>query len=270
MARIRVLVLLVAVASTAGAITPVEIDEAAAHAHDGLRSVVRKLAGRKLAGRDNGTPGSVAAQRCLVRRLRRLGRGLNASGSGDTAYEQDFTYLGQTGTNLVAVMPGGDLASEYVRIGHYDHRDSRSDATGHCFANGAVGGEICNGAADNASGVAATLAIAKAIKKIGPPWRSVILALWDADEDLLNGSGYDTANPLVPNAAVKGYIKFDIRDADLLPSVESVSFAVGAGTGGAALVADGEAAFDSTDVGARLQASIDTVNALRRVRCQKL
>jgi hypothetical protein len=36
------------------------------------------------------------------------------------------------------------------------------------------------------------------------------------------------------------------------------------------LVADGEAAFDSTDVGARLQASIDTVNALRRVPCQKL
>ena len=67
-------------------------------------------------------------------------------------------------------MPGsGPRQAEYVMIGaHYDHLDSRSDGAGNCFANGAVGGEICNGAADNASGVAATLAIAKAIKKLRP------------------------------------------------------------------------------------------------------
>jgi Zn-dependent M28 family amino/carboxypeptidase len=117
---------------------------------------------------------------------------------------------------------------------HYDHLDSRSDGAGACFANGAVGAEICNGAADNASGVAATFAIAKAIKKIGPTRRSVILAFWDAEEDQLNGSAYYAANPLVPNAAVKGYINFDIQGANLLPSVKTVSFAVGPETGGAA------------------------------------
>jgi hypothetical protein len=143
--------------------------------------------------------------------------------------------MGQTGTNILAVMPGSDLASEYVMIGaHYDHLDSRSDGTGACSSNGVAGGEICNGAADNASGVAATLAIAKAIKKLGPQRRSVILAFWDAEEDQLNGSNYYVSHPLVPNAQVKGYINFDIQGANLLPSIKTTSFAVGAETGGAA------------------------------------
>jgi hypothetical protein len=234
--------------SVAHAITPAEIDDAAARAHNGLRTVVKKLSSNRLAGRDNTTPGSLAAQTYLIRRLRRLGVGLNGGGSDDAAFKQPFTYLGQTGTNIVGVMRGGDLADEYVMIGaHYDHLDSRSDAAGKCRADGAVGSEICNGAADNASGVAATLAIAKAIKKLGAPRRSVILAFWDAEEDELNGSAYYAANPLVPNAAVKGYINFDIQGADLLPSLKTVSFAVGAETGGAAfeaIVADAVAAED--------------------------
>jgi hypothetical protein len=228
-----VLALTVLLATTAAAITPAEIDDAASRAHNGLRTVVKKLTGKKIAGRDNETPGSLAAQTYLIRRLRRLGRGLNGGGSDDAAFKQPFTHLGETGTNVLAVMPGGDLAHEYVMIGaHYDHLDSRSMPDGACFAGGEVGGEICNGAADNASGVAATLAIAKAIKRIGPPRRSVILAFWDAEEDQLNGSAYYAANPLVPNAAVKAYINFDIQGANLLPSVKTVSFAIGAETGG--------------------------------------
>jgi hypothetical protein len=230
---ILLLALTLLVGATAHAITPAEIDEAAAGAHNGLRTVVKKLAGAKFVGRDNSTPGSLAAQTYLIRKLRRLGPGLNGGGTDDAAYQQPFTHLGQSGTNLLAVMPGSDLASEYVMIGaHYDHLDSRSTGEGSCFAAGAVGGEICNGAADNASGVAATLAIAKAIKKTGPPRRSVILAFWDAEEDQLNGSGYYAAHPLVPNTAVKGYINFDIQGANLLPSIKTVSFAVGAETGG--------------------------------------
>ena len=230
---VLVVVALVLVAAPAPAITQAEIDRAASGAHNGLRTVIKKLAGKKLAGRDNTTPGSLAAQTYLIRKLRRLGRGLATGGSDDAAFKQPFTHLGQTGTNIVAVMRGTDLANEYVMIGaHYDHLDSRSDGTGHCFADGAVGAEICNGAADNASGVAATLAIAKALKKIGPPRRSVILAFWDAEEDDLNGSAYYAANPLVPSAAVKGYINFDIQGANLLPSLKTMSFAVGAETGG--------------------------------------
>lgn len=228
-------VLAVLLAVPAFALTPAEIDAAAATAHNGLRTVVKKLAGKKLAGRDNETQGSLDAQTYLIRKLRRLGVGLADDGTDDASYKQPFTHLGQSGTNLLAVMPGSDLPDEYVMIGaHYDHLDSRSDAAGGCLAEGVPGGEICNGAADNASGVAATLAIAKVIKKIGPTRRSVILAFWDAEEDQLNGSGYYAAHPLVPNAAVKGYINFDIQGANLLPSIKTMSFAVGAETGGAA------------------------------------
>lgn len=232
----RIVTIVVLLAATAAqAITQAAIDAAASRAHNGLRSVVRTLAGKKLAGRDNDTPGSIGAQTYLIRKLRRLGAGLNGGGTDDAAYKQPFTNFGQTGTNLLAVMPGSDLAAEYVMIGaHYDHLDSRSDGTGHCFANGAVGGQICNGAADNASGIAATLAIAKAIKKLGSPRRSVILAFWDAEEDGLVGSNYYSTHPLVPNAAVKGYINFDIQGANLLPSLKRTSFAVGAETGGPA------------------------------------
>jgi hypothetical protein len=237
--------------STAHAITLGHVDKAAAHADRGLRQVVKKLAGKKLAGRDNQTQGSTDAQAFLVKQLKSVGaEGLDSGASGDAAYLQPFTHLGETGTNVVGVMRGGDLAHEYVMIGaHYDHLDSRSDGSGYCVADGEPGGEICNGAADNASGVAATLAIARAIQKIAKKIklqrRSVILAFWDAEEDFLNGSAYYSTNPLVPNDAVKGYINFDIQGANLLPSLTEVSFAVGAETGGSpfqAFVADAVAA----------------------------
>jgi hypothetical protein len=226
------LILTLLAGTTAHALTPEEIDEAAAHAHNGLRTVVKKLAAKRIAGRDNGTPGSLAAQTYLIRKLRRLGPGLNGGGTDDAAYQQAFTFSGQNGTNLLAVIPGTELPDEYVMIGaHYDHLDSRSNASGGCAAAAEPGGEICNGAADNASGVAATLAIAKAAKKLGPR-RSLIVAFWDAEEDQLNGSFYYRTHPLVPHAAVKGYINFDIQGANLLPSLKNVSFAVGTETGG--------------------------------------
>jgi hypothetical protein len=231
----RLVALALLLGSAARAITPSEVDQAAGRAHNGLRTVVKKLANRGLAGRDNTTPGSLTAQTYLIRKLRRLGTAVNGR-TADADFKQPFTHNGQTGTNVIGVMRGTDLANEYVMIGaHYDHLDSRSDGSGNCAANGTPGSEICNGAADNASGVAATFAIAKAIKKLGPTRRSIILAFWDAEEDALNGSAYYSLNPLVPNASVRGYINFDIQGADLLPSLKTLSFAVGAETGGNAL-----------------------------------
>jgi hypothetical protein len=226
------LILMLSAGQAAHAATPQAIDEAARRAHNGLRTVVKKLAAKKVAGRDNGTAGSLEAQTYLIRKLRRLGPGLSGGGTDDASYRQAFTQDGESGTNLLAVIPGTELPDEYVMIGaHYDHLDSRSNASGGCAAGGEPGGEVCNGAADNASGVAATLAIAKAAKKLGPR-RSLILAFWDAEEDELNGSKYYRLHPLVPHAAVVGYINFDIQGADLLPSLKDVSFAVGTETGG--------------------------------------
>src|SRR5262249_50989942 len=205
-----------------------------------------KLASDRLQGRDNNTQGSLDAQTWLIRKLRRLGSGLNTAASGDDAFKQPFVQGSQIGTNLVALIPGRDLASEYVIVGaHPAHRDSRRTPDGPCSAAGAPGGQICHGATDNAAGVAAVLAIGRAIRKLPtPPRRSVVLALWDSEEDGLLGSLYYTAHPLVPLAQTKGYINFDILGENLLPSLRKTSFAIGAETGGSAFqafVADGAA-----------------------------
>ena len=52
---------------------------------------------------------------------------------------------------------------------------------------------------DNAAGVAVVLAVGAAIQALPtPPQRSVILALWDVEEDGLAGSEFFSNNPLEP------------------------------------------------------------------------
>ena len=95
---------------------------------------------------------------------------------------------------------------------HYDH-------LGSSCPTAVAGDTICNGATDNATGVAATLAIGRAIAaQSKPPRRSVILAFWDREEDGLLGSQFYTQNPLVPLADTVGYVNFDIQGANLLPT----------------------------------------------------
>src|SRR5262249_25890679 len=138
------LILLLAV-DAAQALTPIEIDTGAKRAQSGLRGTTRRLASDRFAGRDNDTPASLATQEFLIKRLRRLGTGLGA-GVGDEAYRQPFVQSGQTGTNLLAVIPGRDLPTEYVFVGaHYDHLGTRSTPSGVCSANGTPGGEVCHG-----------------------------------------------------------------------------------------------------------------------------
>ena len=79
---------------------------------------VAVLSDNALRGRDNGTPGSAIARGYLIDQLKPIATGLNSSASGDAAYTQSLAG----GTNVVAVIPGTDLADEYVVVGaHYDH-----------------------------------------------------------------------------------------------------------------------------------------------------
>ncbi len=177
---------------------------------------VLALADDDLDGRDNDTPGSAAARQYIIDQIRGFAAGLDSGASGDDAYLQPF----DRGTNVLGVIPGGELADEYVIVGaHYDH-------LGGCSG-------VCNGATDNAAGVAAVLAIGRSIAAIGtPPRRSVVLAFWDREEDGLLGSSYYVNNPPVPLADTIAYLNFDIQGANLLPSLRKFSFAVGAETGG--------------------------------------
>jgi Peptidase family M28 len=176
-------------------------------------------------GRDNGTAGSAFAQSYLIAQLKQVGVGLDSSRSGDDAFKQPFDQ----GTNIVAKIPGGPLADEYVIIGaHYDH-------LGNTCRNTDASDIICNGATDNGAGTAAVLDIARKIKAAGTPRRTVVLALWDREEDGLLGSNYYVQHPIVPLAKTVAYVNFDIQGSNLLPSLRDTSFAVGAETGGARL-----------------------------------
>jgi Peptidase family M28 len=183
------------------------------------------IASDAMQGRDNLTPGSVSTQNYLIYRLKSMAVGLDGAKAGDDAFKQSWAG----GTNILAKIPGTDLANEYVIVGaHYDH-------LGSSCRTASSADTICNGATDNGAGVAAVLGLAGMIKDHGAPRRSVILAAWDREEDDLGGSKWYVDHPLVPLAQTVAYVNFDIQGANLLPSLQNHSFAVGAETGGSTL-----------------------------------
>ena len=197
---------------------------------------VRWLAADALEGRGSGTAGGALAEELLIDQLESIGPGLDDSRSGRDAYRQDFDAVR---TNLLAVVPGGARADEFVVVGaHYDHFPPYG-----CVV---LDDPICNGASDDAAGVAVVLAIGRALRALpAPPARSVVLALWDGEELGLLGSKYFVAHPLVPLADVAAYVNFDIQGADLAPSVRDVSFAVGTESGGELLTSLTQQAIDA-------------------------
>jgi hypothetical protein len=219
----------------AAAFEPAEIEAAAAVARI-VEPDVRWLAADELEGRGSGTAAADAAAELLIDQLAAIGPGLDPIAPDREAYRQRFDGVR---SNLLAVIPGGALADEFVLVGaHYDHL-----TPAQCPS---VGDPICNGATDNAAGVAAVLAIGRALRALpNPPARSVVLALWDGEEIGLLGSKYFAANPLVPLADVVTYVNFDIQGANLAPSLRSLSFAIGAETGGALLTALTQSAIDA-------------------------
>jgi len=235
---------LLARGAPARALTAEDIEKASAAATSGLVSVTERLASDDFGGRNNDSPTSPRVERYLLSRLRALGEGLDPAGLGDDAYRQPFVQAGQRGTNLLALIPGRERPDEVVIVGaHYDH-------LGSCRSS--PSGTVCNGATDNATGVAAVLAVGRAMRRLPePPRRSVVLALWDAEEDGLLGSAYYVAHPLVPLESTVAYVNFDILGADLIPSLVDVSFALGAETGGDSFADLVQEAIDRETLGTR-------------------
>jgi hypothetical protein len=103
-----------------------------------------------------------------------------------------------TTRNVVARLEGSDpgLKHECVIVGaHLDHFPPR-------------GGQVMNGADDNASGCAALLEIAEALSK-SRPRRSVLFVLLSAEEIGLFGSRHFVRNLPVPAENAKLYINLD-------------------------------------------------------------
>jgi hypothetical protein len=204
------------------------------------------IASDAMQGRNNLTEGSVNAQNYLIYRLKSMAVGLDATKTGDDAFKQSWAG----GTNILAKIPGTDLANEYVVVGaHYDH-------LGSSCRTAVPADTICNGATDNGAGVAAMLGLAGMIKDHGAPRRTVILAAWDREEDDLGGSKWYVDHPLVPLAQTVAYVNFDIQGANLLPSLQNNSFAVGAETGGSTLASLVQSSIATTPLQTKLVSAI--------------
>ncbi len=176
-------------------------------------------------GRLPGSPGSVTAQNFIIERLSPHATGL-MGGSGLGSYKQ--LYNG--GTNILAVIPGTDLANEYVMVGaHFDHLGSNCETAQSSDV-------VCNGASDNATGVAAVIDIAKKMSDDNfQGRRSLILALWDQEEFGLLGSQHYVNNPVVPLNQVVAYVNFDILGTNVMPSLVNNSLVIAAESGGSVL-----------------------------------
>src|SRR3546814_9338831 len=102
-----------------------------------------------------------------------------------------------------------------IYIAHWDHRGrGQADRTGD---------GICNGAIDNASGVAALVALAKANAVAGPARRSLAFIAVTAEESGLLGSPYYGENPMSPPEKTVAGIYIDMlnfagRSAEARPS----------------------------------------------------
>ncbi|OJU08616.1 MAG: peptidase M28 [Alphaproteobacteria bacterium 64-11] len=109
-----------------------------------------------------------------------------------------------TSPNLVAKLPGSDprLAREYVVVSsHLDHLGVGAPIKGD---------SIYNGAMDDASGVAAVLDIAHRLATGKRPRRSVLFALFTAEEKGLLGSRYFASHPTVPKRTIVADVNFDM------------------------------------------------------------
>ena len=197
-----------------------------------VREMVEQLSADEMLGRDNLTEGTVLARTLLIKELESFAEPIAPEASGPARYEQEF----DSGINVLGIVPGTGLADEYIIIGaHYDgvgndcEKENCQDATDEDL--------IFNAATDNATAVANAIDIVRTIARQSGtgPRRTLILALWDAEEDGLLGSRHFVANPIVPLDKIKAYVNLDIQGSNLAPTLARTTILVGAETGGAPL-----------------------------------
>src|SRR3546814_7721899 len=97
-----------------------------------------------------------------------------------------------------------------IYTAHWDH-------LGRCQAD-RTGDGICNGAIDNASGVAALVALAKANAVAGPARRSLAFIAVTAEESGLLGSQYYGEPPISPLEKTVAGINIEDRKSTRLNS----------------------------------------------------
>ena len=122
--------------------------------------------------------------------------------------ELKSTSSEKTSRNVIGLLPGSETPDEaIVYMAHWDHLGTHE---GEQSADGTTADTIYNGAVDNATGVAAILEIAEAMRKAPtPPKRSVLFLAVTLEESGLLGSKYYVAHPVIPLDKTVGVINLD-------------------------------------------------------------
>ncbi|MBV8762062.1 MAG: M20/M25/M40 family metallo-hydrolase [Deltaproteobacteria bacterium] len=179
------LVLVLALAPSAHAESKVPDHEASPYDAAAVKAQVAALADPALDGRASGSEGDAAGRALIRARLDALGLSPK-----EQAFDDD---AGHATANILATLPGSDADAGIVIVGaHHDHLGHK-----HLGAN------------DNASGVAAMLAIADALHGTQPR-RTIVFAAWGAEERGEEGSAYFVKHPTIDLDHVVEYINLDM------------------------------------------------------------
>jgi hypothetical protein len=161
------------------------------------------LASPQLEGRRAGTAGNQRAQAIVLQRFKEIGlQPVNG------AHQQSFTVTPKgpaqrrneqepvTGTNLFGALVK-DGAAPWIVVGaHYDHLGVRN-------------GQTFPGADDNASGVAALLALAQWFRA-HPAGANLLFVAFDAEEEGLQGAKHFVAQPPIELKRVTAMVNMDM------------------------------------------------------------
>ncbi len=160
------------------------------------------LSSDAMEGRLTGTPGSAKARAYIVQRFKDVG--IQPIGN---SFERPFTFSGRgatdrPGVNIIGVVRGQREPGKFIVVtAHYDHLGVRN-------------GQTYNGADDNASGVAALIAVAERLAAQKPE-HSILFAALDAEESGLNGARAFVKDPPVAREGIVMNVNLDMvaRDA---------------------------------------------------------
>lgn len=178
-------------AQAAATRSTVRVDSAA------LLADLRVLSADSMEGRRTGTDGAERARRYIEVRFAQIG--VEPIGPH---FRHPFEFSGgrdgavRDGVNLVAWVKGTEAGRVIVVSAHYDHVGSRN-------------GQVFNGADDNASGVAALLAVARSLVET-PPQHTVLLVAFDAEESGLRGARAFVDTPPVARDSIALNVNLDM------------------------------------------------------------
>jgi hypothetical protein len=208
-----------------GGCTTVPIEQRTAIAEPDMRATIAMLASDGFEGRMAGTPGEVKATAYIAERFRAAGLASGARGpvayldpfpvaarptpkpagkggpSGQAEFAAHTARLGSfTSHNVIGVARGRHPDGKaVVLMAHWDH-------LGLCAP--AANDKICNGAVDNASGVAAIIAVAEKVSQMGLD-RDVWFVATGAEEWGLLGARAFADRPPLPLASIVAGFNLD-------------------------------------------------------------